>query len=109
MENTLIEKEEKISEKIRGKAVESKKEIRELIGSNTRFIDAAMNANKKTLDSVKVKLDQREMDDAVTETLKRSFNKSIELAEDSMDNIINSYSRQMELMIDFNPRLVDAV
>ena len=68
-----------------------------------------MDSNKKIVDSIKEKLNQKEIEDSVTDTLKGTFGKSVELAEDALDSIINSYTRQMELNIDFNTKLVDAV
>ena len=106
---TLNEKAEKIKNNIKGSAEKSKETIREIIDSNTKYIGAALDSNKKIFDSIKEKLNQQEMDDSVTDTLKSTFGKSIELAEDALDSIINSYTRQMELNVDFNTKLVDAV
>ena len=107
--NTLNEKAEKIKSSIKGTAEKSKETIREFIESNTKNIDAALDSNKKIFDSIKEKLNQQEIDDSVTDTLKNTFGKSVELAEDALDSIINSYTRQMEMNVDFNTKLVDAV
>jgi hypothetical protein len=107
--NTLNEKAEKIKSTIKGTAEKSKETIREFIDSNTKNIDAALDSNKKIFDSIKEKLDQQEMEDTVTETIRHTFGKSVELAEDALDSIINSYTRQMELNVDFNTQLVDAI
>ena len=73
-------------------------------------MDAVLDSNKKVFDSIKEKLNQNAIiDDTVADNLKQTFGKSIKLAEDAMDNIINSYTRQMELNVDFNTKLVDAV
>lgn len=109
MTSTLNEKAEKIKSTIKNTAEKSKETIREFIDSNTKNIDAALDSNKKLFDSIKIKLDQQEMDDTVTSTIKNTFGKSVELAEDALDSIINSYTRQMELNVDFNTKLVDAI
>ena len=109
MKSTLNEKAEKIKSSIKGTAEKSKETIREFIDSNTKNIGAAMDSNKKIFDSIKEKLDQQEMEDTVTSTIKNTFGKSVELAEDALDSIINSYTRQMELNVDFNTKLVDAI
>ena len=109
MKTTLIEKSEKIKSSINGAAEKSKETIREIIDSNTRYIGDALESNKKIVDSIKEKLNGQEIEDSVTGTLKSSFGKSVELAENALDSIINSYTRQMELNIDFNTKLVDAV
>ncbi len=107
--SNLNEKAEKIKSNIKGTAEKSKETIREIIVSNTKHINEALDSNKKIVDSIKVKLNQQEIEDSVTDTLKSSFGKSVELAEDALDSIINSYTRQMEMNVDFNTKLVDAI
>src|ERR1017187_7847499 len=109
METVLNEKAEKIKNNIKGTAEKSKETIREMIDSNSRFIDRALDSNKIILDNIKEKLVEQEIDDTVTDTLKSTFGKSVELAEDALDSIINTYTRQMEMNVDFNTKLVDAI
>lgn len=109
METTLNEKSEKIKNSIKGTAEKSKETIREIIASNTKYIGSALDSNKKIVDSVKEKLNQKKIEDSITDTLKGTFGKSVELAEGALDSIINSYTRQMEMNVDFNTKLVDAV
>ena len=109
METILNGKAEKIKDKIKGTAEQSKKTIREIIDFNTKYIGTALDSNKKIVDSIKEKLNLQEMEDTVTGTLKSTFEKSVELAEDALDSIINAYTRQMELNVDFNTKLVDAI
>ena len=109
MKTKLNEKAEKIKNSIKGTAEKSKETIREIIVLNTKFLDAALDSNKKIIHSVNEKLSQQEIDDSVTAPLKRTLGKSVELAEDTLDSIINSYTRQMEMNVDFNTKLVDAI
>jgi hypothetical protein len=109
MKTTLDEKAEKIKNTIRGTAEKSKETIREIIDTNTKYIGSALDSNKKIVDSIKERLDQQKIDDSITPAIKNSLEKSIELAEDTLDSIINSYTRQMELNVDFNTKLVDAL
>ena len=109
METTLNEKAEKIKEKINGTAEQSKKAIREIIETNAKYLGTALDSNKKIVDSIQENLKQQKMEDTVTGNLKTTFGKSVELAEDALDSIINSYTRQMEMNVDFNTKLVDAV
>lgn len=106
---TLNEKAEKIKSNIKNTAEKSKETIREIITANTKNIGDALDSNKKIVDSIKAKLNQQEIEDSVTDTVKSTFGKSVELAEDALDSIINSYTRQMELNVDFNTKLVDAI
>jgi len=107
--NTLNAKAEKIKSNIKGTAEKSKETIREIIATNSKFIGDALDSNKKIVDSIKEKLNQEEMEDSVTDEMKTTFSKSVELAEDALDSIINSYTKQMEMNVDFNTKLVDAI
>lgn len=106
---TLNEKAEKIKSNIKTTAEQSKEAIREIISTNTKYIGDALDNNQKMVDSIKAKLNQQEIEDSVTGPLKNTFGKSVELAEDALDSIINAYTRQMELNVDFNTKLVDAL
>jgi hypothetical protein len=109
METTLNEKAEKIKDKIKGTAEQSKNTIREIIDTNAKYIGTALDSNKKIVDSIQENLKQQKMEDTVTGNLKTTFGKSVELAEHALDSIINSYTRHMEMNVDFNTKLVDAV
>jgi len=107
--SNTYEKAEKIKKNISGFAEKSKETIRELIGSSSKKMESAMNSNAKIVDSIKKSLDIQEVDGKVADTVNHTFVKSMELAEDTYDAIINSYTRQMEHTVDFNTQLVEAV
>ena len=109
MEKTLNEKAEKIKKNINGISEKSKEVIREMIISNSRYASEAINSNAKVFEDIKKNLKHQEVEDTITDNLKHSLVKSMELAEDTLDAIINSYTRQMELTVDFNSKLVDLV
>ncbi len=109
MDTTLNDKAEKIKNTIKGSAEKSKDTIKEFIDSNKKHVGEAIDSNKKIVDSIKAKFNQGEVDDAITDNVKEAFGKSVELAEDALDSIINSYTRQMEMNVDFNTKLVDAL
>ena len=109
MSNTLHSNLEKIKSNIRGTAEISKETIKEIMASNSKFLSTAMDSNKKIVDSIKEKLYQQELEDSITDTIKTSFGKSIQLSEGSLDSIINSYTRHMEMNADFNTKLVDVI
>ncbi|HEY4797782.1 MAG TPA: hypothetical protein VII99_01785 [Bacteroidia bacterium] len=109
MTHALNDKAEKIKKIINGTAEKSKETIREIIASSNKHMDAAMDSNMKIVDSIKKQFNNQSINDSVTDTLKSTFGKSIELAEDALDSIINAYTRQMELNVDFNTKLVDAI
>ena len=109
MEATLNEKAEKIKKTINGTAEKSKEAIREFIEANNKHVDAAVVANGKLLNTIAESLNHQAIDETVTTNLKNTFGKSVQLAEDALDSIINAYTRQMELTVDFNTKLVDAI
>ena len=106
---TLNEKAEEIKDTIKGTTEKSKETIREIISSSSKFIGEALDTNQKFVDSVKDKLNLQNMEDTITNDLKNTFGKSVELAEDTIDIIMNSYSKQMEMNVDINSKLVDAI
>ena len=109
MEATLNEKAENIKKTINGTAEKSKEAIREFIEANNKHVDAAVVANGKLLNTIAESLNHQAIDETVTTNLKNTFGKSVQLAEDALDSIINAYTRQMELTVDFNTKLVDAI
>jgi hypothetical protein len=109
MSATLNEKAESIKSTIKESAAKSKETLKEFINSNKKHVGEAIDSNKKIVDSIKEKFNHGEVDDAITDTVKETFGKSIELAEDALDGIINSYTKQMEMNVDFNTKLVDAI
>lgn len=109
MDNTLNSKAEKIKNNIKGTAEKSKETIKEIIASNSKYLGDAINSNKKIVDSIKEKLNQQEIEDSVTDTLKKTFGKSVELAEEALDSIINSYTKQLQMNVDFNTKLVEMI
>ena len=109
MATTTNEKAEKIKKNISGYAEKSKETIREMISSSTKQIEKAMDTGADVIKTIGEKLSGEEVDTTVSDSLKQTFLKSVELAEDTYDAIINSYTRQMELTVDFNTKLVEAV
>jgi hypothetical protein len=109
MNTTLNEKAENMKKAMNGTAEKSKETIRGFIETNNKHLGAALDSNVKMVNTIKENLNQKSIDDSVTESLKSSFGKSVELAEDALDSIINSYTRQMEHNVDFTTKLVDAI
>ena len=109
METTLNEKAEKIKAKIKTSAEQSKETIRSIIENNVELIGNAMESNRKVVDSIRENLGQQKLEDTITAPLTGTFEKSVSLAEDTLDSIINSYTRQMEQNVDLNTKLVDAL
>ncbi len=109
MNYTLNEKSDRIKDSINVTAEKSKETIREMISSNNKYIGDALDSNRIIVDSIKEKLNNQDIEDSVTESMNSTFGKSIELAEDALDSIINAYTKQMEMTVDFNTKLVDVI
>lgn len=107
--NDTYEKAERIKKNITSFAEKSKETIRELIDTSAKQMENAMDSNSKIFNSIKQKFDLQDVDGKVSETVKHTFVKSLELAEDTYDAIVNSYTRQMKHTVDFNTQLVEAV
>src|ERR1700739_4009938 len=87
-------KAEKVKKNMSGHAEKSKDTIREMITSNSKLLEDAMTEHSKFFNSVKSKFN----DSVASSDIKQTLVKSVKLAEDTFDAIINSYTRQMELI-----------
>src|ERR1035437_4565278 len=109
MANTLNDNAEKIKKEIKGAAEKSKETVKEIIDSSSKLMKNAIDSNKKIIDSIKEKLVQQEIEDTVTDKVKNTLGKSIELAEDTIDNVVGSFKKHMDLNVDFHTKMTDAV
>jgi hypothetical protein len=107
--NNTYNKAEKIKKNMSGYAEKSKETIRELIGTNSKLMENAMGDYSKFFNAFKNKFNIEDGDKAMSGDIKNALVKSVKLAEDTFDAIINSYTRQMELIVDFNTQLVELV
>jgi hypothetical protein len=109
METSLNHTPEKIKNNINGTGVESEQLIQELIEASNKRVYATIDNNKKIIDSIKKEFNEQGIEDTISCAINYTFGKSIELAEDTLDSIIDSYTKQMKWNIDFNTKLVDAI
>ncbi|MGP8215573.1 MAG: hypothetical protein ACLQQ4_08430 [Bacteroidia bacterium] len=103
------DKAEKIKKNMSGYAEKSKETIHELIQTNSKLLEDALGDHSKILNSIKNKFTLHNNDTDLSGDVKSTLAKSVKLAEDTFDAIINSYTRQMELIVDFNTQLVELV
>lgn len=99
----------KIKNNILSTADESKESIKELMDSNANYVDAAIKTNKKVANSIKEKLEQQDIVDSITEILQKTFGASVQLSEENIKNIVDIYTKQMELNTDFHTKLIDEI
>jgi hypothetical protein len=109
MATPLNDNAEKIKNEIKGAAEKSKETVKEIIDSSSKLMKNAIDSNKRIIDSIREKLEQQEIEDTVTDKVKNTLGKSIELAEDTIDNVVDSFKKHMDLNVDFHTKLTDAV
>ncbi len=107
--DNTFDKSEKVKKNMRGYAEKSKETIQEMINSSMKILEDAMDENSKTVENLKNNFGLGDLGKESATDIKPSLDKSVELAEDTFDAIINSYTRQMEQIVDFNTKLVDLV
>lgn len=109
MSTTTILTSETIKNSIKQTAEKSKETIREIINNNSKLIDSAIENNKAALDSIRKNIQQQNVEDSISYPVKDTFAKSVELAENSIDAIINVYLKQVEWNIKLNTELIDSL
>jgi hypothetical protein len=88
----------------------SKNIIVDLIKSNKAEALNAINVNGKLLDSINEKLlEQGGIKDIISDAVKETFSKSLELSENTIDSIVGMYNKQLEVNIELNTKLVDSI
>lgn len=107
MSTTVNSKSETIKNSLQETAAKSKETIREIVNANSKYIDSALETNKKVVDAIKKNLNQNEIEDSVTYDLKNTFGKSVELAEKTIDSVISAYLKQVEWNLEQNTKLID--
>ena len=99
---TKKKKTESTKHTIEKSAEKSKAKVRELLESTISERDENEKSIQLLADSV-----LREVNSVSAEMLKTAMGKSLEFNESTLDSLINSYSNQMEMNMEFNSRLLD--
>jgi hypothetical protein len=105
----LAEHKEELKEVINATAEKSKETLRDFINNNTKFLGDALHSNNKVVSSIKNKFKEQSIEDSISNNLKSTFSKFIELTEETLESIANSYTKQMQLNVDFNSKLIDTI
>ncbi|HSY77685.1 MAG TPA: hypothetical protein VK890_12545 [Bacteroidia bacterium] len=104
MKNTINKQTESLKNQIDGAAQKSKEGIKSIIESSSKQFEAAMEANTKAFNSISKMLYENEMDPSIISGVKSAFIKGIELSEDAIDTIIDSYTSQSDMSADFTKK-----
>lgn len=105
----LAEHKEELKEVINSTAEKSKETLRDFINNNTKFLGDALHSNNKVVNSIKDKLKEQSIEDSISTNLKSTFAKFIELTEETLESIADSYTKQMQLNVEFNTKLIDTI
>jgi hypothetical protein len=109
MKNTINKQVESLKKNIDSASLKSKETIKTLVDTNSRQFDSAIDANSKTFNSISKMLYEKEMDPSIVSSFKSTFGKSIKLSEDTIDSIIDSHTRRMDLSTDFMTRFLEII
>lgn len=107
MKNTITKQTETLKKRIDSVSKDSKERIKSVIESNTKQFDSAIDLNSKTFDVISKMLYEKEMDPSIVSSFKSNFGKSIKLAEDAIDSVIDSHTKRIELSIDFTTKFME--
>jgi hypothetical protein len=108
MKTGTSEKAKNIKTIIGDSALKSKEAIKEVVSMNTKMLNQAVNANKAIVDEIKKQF-QLKGNGQMLDEINRTFAKSFMLSEETIDSILDAYSKQIQLFVDYNTKLVDMV
>jgi hypothetical protein len=72
-----------------------KRPLREFIETNNKHVGSALDTNAKMVNSIKENFNGHSIDDSITDTLKTTFGKSVELAEDTQSDFAKIMHKSM--------------
>jgi hypothetical protein len=108
METTLNDTRT-LKDTIEDASQKSKEAIKSIIDSSSKQINLAIDANRTFVDALQEQLRSKELDASVIDPVKKTFGRSIELAEEVIDSVIDAHTRRMDQAANFNLRLVDII
>ncbi len=109
MKNSVTEKAEQIKDLIGETALKSKEAVQEIINLNTKYLGQALDSNKVIVDGMRKQFQLKEQSTPIFENLNKAFGKSIELSEETIDSIMESYTKQIQMLISYNTKLIDTL
>jgi len=109
MKNPTVSQAKSLKKKIGYVSNKLKDNTRNLVDVNSKQFNSAIEANSKTFNSINKILAEREIDPCIVGVVRSVFIKNIQLSESTMDSIIDSYNKRMELFVDFSNKFTDAL
>ncbi len=99
--STLNEKAEKMKESIKNTAEKSKETIREIIGTNTMFINEALDS--KLIDIIKDT--NNSTPEKLLNLIQENFESSRQLSVTNTKEILDAYNKHTNLAVNFNQKI----
>ncbi len=110
MKTSVIDHAEKLKQNISIVSDNSKKNIRTMIGSASKEFEAALNLNKKLIESLEKQIYNGDFANiSLISEVKKTFGNSVELSEEAIDYIIDIYNDQLQSNIDINMELMNTI
>jgi hypothetical protein len=109
MKNTITEKAEKIKTIVEESASKSREVMQDIISLNSRYLDQALDSNKAIVDKLREQIEGPDKDSPILENIRKAFGKSVELSEETIDSILDSYNKQLKLSQDHTTRILEAL
>lgn len=109
MKTTLTKQAETLKEKINDVSHKSKVAIDTAIDLNSKHIKSAINAHKDGFESLNNLLYERKIDRAVVNSFQSILTKEVQLTEEIVNSVIDSFTRRIKMNIDFAVKVLDLV
>jgi hypothetical protein len=109
MKNSVLEKAENIKTIIGDTALKSKEAVQELISLNSKYLGQALDSNKVIVEGIRQQFQFKEQSTPIVENMNKTFGKSVELSEETIDTIMDSYTTQIQMHIDYSTKLIDTI
>ncbi len=109
MKNNVSEKTENMKTVLGDTALKSKEAVKEIIHLNTRLLNEALESNKVLVNGIRDQFQLSDKNTSLFSAMNKTFGKSIELSEETIDHVLDSYNTQVKLYLEHNTKLIDAI
>ena len=86
-----------------------KEAVHAIVESNTGYLKVALDSNRHIIDTIEEQFHNRDMDETVINGVKKALGNSVEMAEDTIDTVIDAYNDQVDTTLKFNSKLMEMI
>ena len=86
-----------------------KEAVHAIVESNTGYLKVALDSNKHIIDSIQEQFNNKDIDGSVIDGVKKALGNSVEMAEDTIDTVIEAYNKQVDTTLKFNSKLIEMI